>query len=207
MGALSRSGRLRGRSAMKSLKFDRVDLLAGLMFVAFGLIFGVTAWRELDMGSARNMGPGYFPLLLAGILVGLGLLVILLALTHQSEPIGAVAWRGMALILLAPIVFGLTVRGLGFGPSVFLTTLIAAFASFRMKPGLAFLVAFLVAAFSIVAFSYGLGLPYPRVGRWLAPIDPWIPSLSPWIATVKGWFSGPAGMISPGLPVSFGAGS
>ena len=39
----------------------------------------------------------------------------------------------MLFILPAPIFFGLTVRGLGFVPSIFLTTLIAALASLKMK--------------------------------------------------------------------------
>lgn len=83
---------------MKSLKFDLTDLLAGLMFIGFGLIFGLTSWFDLDLGTARRMGPGYFPLLLAGVLVFLGLLIIAVSTTHEGEPIGAVAWRGMAQI-------------------------------------------------------------------------------------------------------------
>ena len=43
----------------------------------------------------------------------------------EGEPIGPIAWRGMLFILPAPIFFGLTVRGLGFVPSLFLTALIA----------------------------------------------------------------------------------
>ena len=40
----------------------------------------------------------------------------------------------MALILPAPIIFGLTVRGLGFVPALFIATLIAAQASVKMRP-------------------------------------------------------------------------
>ncbi len=175
---------------MKSLKFDLTDLLAGLMFIVFGLIFGLTSWFDLDMGTARRMGPGYFPLLLSGVLILLGLLIILASTRHQGEPIGAVAWRGMALILLAPVVFGVTVRGLGFGPSVFLCALIASFASVKMKPVKALILALCVALFSMAAFSYGLGLPYPRIGPWIPePIANLVPNLSPAIAWVKGLFA------------------
>ena len=52
----------------------------------------------------------------------------------EGEPVGPIAWRGMLFILPAPVLFGLTVRGLGFVPALFLTALIAAFASHRMKP-------------------------------------------------------------------------
>ena len=82
------------------------------------------------------MGPGYFPLVLAVVL-------ILLGADHRSsrrlrvegEPVGPIAWRGMVFILPAPIFFGLTVRGLGFVPSLFLTALIAAFASTAHEAG------------------------------------------------------------------------
>jgi hypothetical protein len=47
------------------------DLIAGLVFVAFGLAFAVAAARY-DRGSLLNMGPGYVPLLLGGLLVALG---------------------------------------------------------------------------------------------------------------------------------------
>ena len=43
-----------------------------------------------------------------------------------------IAWRGMLFILPAPVFFGLTVRGLGFVPAIFLTAFIASFASIRM---------------------------------------------------------------------------
>ena len=63
------------------------------------------------------------------------------AIRFEGEPVGPIAWRGMLFILPAPVFFGLTVRGLGFVPALFLTALIAAFASHRMRPGLALLLA------------------------------------------------------------------
>ncbi len=71
----------------------------------------------------------------------------------EGEPIGPIAWRGMLLILPAPIFFGLTVRGLGFVPSIFLTALIASFASTRMKPLAALLLSAGVTLFSYAVFS------------------------------------------------------
>ena len=70
-------------------------------------------------------------------------------------------------ILPAPIFFGLTVRGLGFVPALFLTALIAAFASRRMKPGMALVLCAALTLFSVAVFSYALGLPFQRFGPWL----------------------------------------
>ena len=47
------------------------NILAGLMFVAFGLL-GLWLARDLDGGTASDMGPGYFPQIVCILLVLLG---------------------------------------------------------------------------------------------------------------------------------------
>lgn len=149
------------------LSIDWTDALAGLLFIAFGLLFGVQS-LGLEIGTAFRMGPGYFPLVLSGILILLGILIVASAIHDRgSEEIGTLAWRGVLFILPAPIFFGLTVRGLGFVPAIFLTTLIAALASFKMRLHWALLLAAGVTLFATVVFSYGLGLPFRRFGPWL----------------------------------------
>ena len=147
--------------------FDATDAIAGALFIAFGLFFGLQAFN-LDIGTALKMGPGYFPLLLSGILILLGLLIMFSAVNKAGDAIGAYAWRGMLFILPAPVFFGLTVRGLGFVPSIFFTTIIAAMASLKMKLPAALLLAVVLTLFSTLVFSYGLGLPFRRFGPWLA---------------------------------------
>ena len=154
---------------MKVASFDRTDAAAGILFVGFGLFFGIQS-LGLEIGTAFRMGPGYFPLVLAVVLVIFGGLILFNAIKadKDSPPIGAVAWRGLLFILPAPIFFGLTVRGLGFIPSIFLTTLIAGLASFKMRPLHAVGLAVAVTIFSTLVFSYALGLPFRRIGPWLS---------------------------------------
>lgn len=151
---------------MKSLSFSTRDIVCGLFFILAGLFFAIQAYG-LDLGTAFRMGPGYFPFVLAGILIVLGVIVIIQGTQIEHEPMGPIAWRGMLLILPAPIFFGLTIRGLGFVPSLFLTALIAAFASTKMRPGMALLLVCGLTIFSVVVFSYALGLPFRRFGPWL----------------------------------------
>lgn len=151
---------------MKDTRFDKTDAAAAALFIFCGLFFGAQS-LSLDLGTALRMGPGYFPLILSGVLILLGMIVLFNAMTSENEPMGEHAWRGLLFILPAPIFFGLTVRGLGFVPSIFLTTLIAAFASMKMKPLAALLVALAVTVFSTLVFSYALGLPFRRFGPWL----------------------------------------
>ena len=151
---------------MKPVAIDPANGLCGALFIAFGLFFALQS-LGLEIGTALRMGPGYFPLVLAAVLVGLGLVIMVEAVRVRGEPLGPVAWRGMLFILPAPIFFGLTVRGLGFVPAVFLTALIACFASRRMGVVTALLLSAALTIFSVAVFSYALGLPFRRFGPWL----------------------------------------
>ena len=142
------------------------DIGAGVIFIAIGLLFGAGA-LHLELGSALRMGPGYFPLVLAGLLVALGLAIVLYGLGHSAPDRLTVPWRGLVLILAAPVVFGLTVRGLGLAPSLALVALISAFASNRMSVALAVALSLGLTAFCVVVFSFGLGLPLRLFGPWL----------------------------------------
>jgi hypothetical protein len=48
------------------------DFWAGLMFIGFGLFTVVWSLFHYQMGSAVRMGPGYFPVVLGGLLAILG---------------------------------------------------------------------------------------------------------------------------------------
>jgi hypothetical protein len=152
---------------MKVTSIDRADAAAGLLFILFALFFGLQS-LGLELGTAFRMGPGYFPLVLSGVLMLFGLAILFNAIKSEGgEGMGSFAWRGIAFILPAPIFFGLTVRGLGFVPAIFLTTLIAGLASLKMRLHWALLLAVAVTVFSTLVFSYALGLPFRRIGPWL----------------------------------------
>ena len=151
---------------MRQVQFDTTNAICGLTLIALGGFF-IYQCLGLELGTAIRMGPGYFPLILAVILTGLGGIVLVQALRVAGEPIGPIALRGMLFILPAPIFFGLTVRGLGFVPAVFFAALIAGFASARMKPLMAVALAAAISLFSMAVFSYALGLPFERFGPWM----------------------------------------
>lgn len=148
---------------------NRADLAAGLVFVIIGAVFGLTS-LGLDMGSTLRMGPGYFPMLLSVLLVLLGGAICFNSFRQMHIAVEPYAWRGMVFILGAPVFFGLTVRGLGFVPSIFLTTLLAAFAGLKLRPLQAALLAVAVTLFCTLVFSVALGLPFRRFGPWLSVV-------------------------------------
>lgn len=151
---------------MTNATIDKPNAVCGAFFMLAGAIFAVQS-LAVDLGTWRKIGPGGMPIVLSVLLVVLGAVILVQATRSQGEPVGQIAWRGMLFILVAPILFGLTVRGLGFIAAVFITSLFAAFASFKMRPLYALILAVLLTVFSTVVFSYGLGLPFERVGPWL----------------------------------------
>jgi hypothetical protein len=81
----------------------RKDLLAGAVFMAFGLAFAVTS-TTYDIGTALRMGPGFFPLVLGGVLVVLGALIAISGyLAADRSEIGTVPWRALVLLLGASL--------------------------------------------------------------------------------------------------------
>ncbi|RFC66646.1 MULTISPECIES: tripartite tricarboxylate transporter TctB family protein [Mesorhizobium] len=151
---------------MNSFTFDKTNLACGALLVATGAFFAVQS-LSMEIGSTFRMGPGFFPLALSAVLIVLGVVVLIQATRVEGEPLGAIAWRGMAFILPAPIIFGLTVRSLGFVPAIFITALIASFASHKMSMVAAVVLSACVAAFSYTVFLWGLGLPYQAFAPWL----------------------------------------
>lgn len=151
---------------MDTRGIDRTNVVCGAFFILCGLVFGYQS-LEVDLGSWLRIGPGGLPLVLSALLILLGAIILVQALRVEGEPVGRIAWRGMVFILLAPLIFGLTVRDLGFVPAVFVTSLFASFASYRMSWWMALLLSFALAIFSMIVFSYGLGLPFQRFGPWL----------------------------------------
>ncbi|MCO5158818.1 MAG: tripartite tricarboxylate transporter TctB family protein [Aquamicrobium sp.] len=156
------------------MTFNRSDLGAGAIFVAIGLFFGVTTLMDLDIGTARRMGPGFFPIMLSGILIALGLIIALKSVGHADEARGPLPWRGLVVLLSVPVIFGMLIRPLGMAPVLALTTFVTSFASTRMSLKAAVLLALGLTIFCVVVFNFGLGLPLrlfgPLVEPWTRPI-------------------------------------
>lgn len=135
------------------------NFLCGLLFIAFGVVL---AWNalSLEIGSASEMGSGYFPLGLAMLLGLLGaILVVGSWMSETRAPIAHFGWRGFFMVLIAVTVFGATINALGFVPAVVLTLALAVLASDQFRPlaGIATIVVLLL--FCWLVFVKGLGIP------------------------------------------------
>jgi hypothetical protein len=144
------------------------DILSGLIFLGFGVAFGYAA-SGYELGTAFRMGPGYFPLLLAGTLAVLGVAIIVKGFTAAvaEGEIGPIPWRGAVLILAALVYFGATVRGLGLVAAIFGTGLLSALASRHNLPLAALVIAAALTLACVLIFHFGLGVAVPLFGPWL----------------------------------------
>jgi putative tricarboxylic transport membrane protein len=145
------------------------DILAGAIFVAFGLAFAATS-LTYELGTPLRMGPGYFPLVLGGILVVLGLLIVGKGLVGGADADarpGNVPWRALVLIVAALLFFGLTVRGLGVVPTTAVTVLLTALASYRTGILAAVAIAAGLTVLCVLIFLLALQLRLPMFGPWL----------------------------------------
>lgn len=140
------------------------DFWAGALYLALGLAT-IFLGRDLSMGSAARMGPGYFPTVLGGILAAIGLISLLRGIRRPAEMVERIYIRPILIIIGATFFFAATVRLLGMAVSLPVAMFIAATASkrFRLTPlALAGLVAFTV--FCVLVFVRGLGVPLPMFG-------------------------------------------
>jgi hypothetical protein len=142
------------------------DLSAGLVFIAIAAMFAIGT-LELDLGTPRALGPGAFPLLISGVLGLLGLIITVRAFSGAPERIANLPWRAIILVVVAPVVFALTIRGLGLVVAIALVVAIGAYASQRMSARLAASLIVGLTAFCVLVFNVGLGLPIRLVGTWL----------------------------------------
>jgi putative tricarboxylic transport membrane protein len=149
-----------------TLTRDPKDFWSGIVFIAAGLAAVVIA-RDYSMGSATRMGPAYFPTVLGGLLVLIGLIAVVRSLVTTGPPVGRFAWKALALVTGPTVLFGFLLRGAGLGPSLLLLVVVSAIASRKFAWGPTVALALGLSLFSVLLFVKALGLPIPVVGHWL----------------------------------------
>lgn len=140
------------------------DFFAGLLFIVIGVLAMVIA-RNYPFGSTMRMGPGYFPVVLGGIMTAFGLYVLVRGLIKGEKIEGVWGIRPLILIVLGVLAFGFIMERLGMVLALVAMFFISALGGpeFKFKEVLILAVVMTVAAWGI--FIYGLGLHY-RLFWW-----------------------------------------
>jgi hypothetical protein len=136
------------------------DLGAGAVFMAIGLA-GFYFGSDLAFGTASRMGPGYFPMLLSGLITALGAAVASKGLTADGPPMERVQVRPMLFIFAAILAFGFLIESVGLALTALLLTVLAAFARREVRFGETLVLGVGLGLFTVVVFVYLLGQALP----------------------------------------------
>jgi Tripartite tricarboxylate transporter TctB family len=148
---------------------DAKDFWSGVMFAAFGLFFVVFS-QQYDLGSAARMGPAFFPTMLGGLLLLLGIITMLKGLTTKSaaSKVDRFHFKPLLLVLGAVVAFGLLLRPGGLLVALAALVFISSLGSdeFRLRDVL--LVTIGLAVLVLIVFIYALGMTVPVLPAFLS---------------------------------------
>jgi hypothetical protein len=141
------------------------DFWTGLLYILFGSSAILIA-RDYGMGTGGRMGPAYFPTTLGGLLIVIGAISVIRSFIVHGAPIGTFAFKGLALVSVSVLIFGILVRGAGLAVALPILVIISAYASKRFRWGPTLLIAAGLTIFCSLVFIRGLGIPLPIMGPW-----------------------------------------
>jgi hypothetical protein len=135
----------------------------GGVLVVFGILV-LWVGRDYQLGTMARIGPGFFPHLIAWLLIFSGIAVVLESvLVDEAKP--RFRLRPLLMIMAGILVWSLVIERFGLYPATFLLVLVSAMgeSDFRVLPSLA--LALGLSVLSHLVFIAGFGLPFVPV-RW-----------------------------------------
>jgi putative tricarboxylic transport membrane protein len=144
---------------------DNRDFWAGAMLIGTGAA-AIFIARNYAMGTTLRMGPGYFPTVLGALLILAGLYLVAISLRSDEKIKGGWSPRGLIVLPLSLVLFGLLMEHAGFVPALLVLIVGSALAGTEFRLLEVLLLAVGLTAFSVALFIYGLGLPYPLLVGW-----------------------------------------
>lgn len=135
-------------------------LVGGLLTLAIGG-WVLAESTQYDRGTVLRMGPGFFPDLLGGVLLILGMLLLVSGLVGLAERIGQPEIRAPICIGAGIALFALTLPLYGLAPAIALLVPISACASPSSRPVPTLVLTCSVIGFTWLVFIRLLSMPLP----------------------------------------------
>lgn len=141
---------------------NKQNFAAGLFFMAFGIFAAIVA-RSYTMGTAEDIGPGYFPFWLSVLLAVLGAVLAVASLApraHKTE-IGQLDWKSALWIVGSVLLFASLLGYLGVVLSMVVLVMVSSMGSheFTWKGSVAS--SLVLAILVYLVFVKGLHLQFP----------------------------------------------
>lgn len=134
------------------------DFYSGVVFIFFGLL-AVVISRDYPIGSAMRMGPGYFPMILGGLLILLGLIIAFRSLLLTGEGIRKVELRPLVMVLVSVVAFAFLIQPLGLILATLALVIISCLGGWEFRIRKVVLLYLMLAVLAVGLFIYGVGLP------------------------------------------------
>jgi putative tricarboxylic transport membrane protein len=134
--------------------------LSGIMFLVIGAV-AIYIARDYPMGTALRMGPGYFPIVLGGIMGLFGIYELVIGVLKPDAVEGNWSVRALIILPIAAVIFGVLMEHGGFVPALIALVIVSALAGTEFKLLEVVSLAIGLTIGSWLLFIWGLGLPYP----------------------------------------------
>ncbi len=142
------------------MRRDWPDICGGLALAALGVCASGWSLAHYDLGTPRQMGPGFFPAILGAALAALGLIVALPAWPRACAPVPVHPQAAVA-VLASILVFGFCLSRLGLVGATAAAVLVASLPAPQAGWSWRFVLAASISGLTVHVFSYGLRMTLP----------------------------------------------
>lgn len=141
------------------------NLVLSAILVSLSAAMGGHALVTMNVGTPANMGPGFFPVMLASLLGVLSIGVAFLPRELEAEALSVAPLRALIIILACPMIFGFAIEPFGLVIAVFLVIFVSCLASRITTLVQAVLLSAAFTAFCVGVFHFLLHMPIPLWGE------------------------------------------
>jgi hypothetical protein len=143
--------------------------IPGIAFGGFLILLAIVALtetRNLTIGTAADMGPGYVPRALALIIMTFGLVIAGRGVFTKHRSLPAIKLRPILSVLVSLAVFALLLTRGGLALATLATMACSTLSTTDYQWRESVIFAVIITAFTVLLFVYGLGLPLSVWPRW-----------------------------------------
>lgn len=145
---------------------NQVNFASGMLFMLVGG-GAATIASTYPIGTAANMGPGFFPFWLGLVLAALGVIVAMSSLKTAAERLTRWHLSSMAIILGSVVLFAGMLEATGLIVSLFVMVVLAGLASHDFTWRGSILTGLLLSIGCYLLFVHGLDLYLPALPTFL----------------------------------------